>query len=65
MYLIWTQRRINLNYDDSDGSDKSTLGKRTVKSFKCAMAKGLLFSVVLTFTVPSEITKTIDDTHTM
>ena len=53
--MIWTQRIINPNYDDSDGGDKSTLGKWTVKSFKCVMAKGLLFSAILTFTVPPEM----------
>ena len=55
--MIWTQRIINPNYDDSDGGDKSTLGKWTVKSFKCVTAKGLLFSAVLTLTVPPEIKK--------
>ena len=65
IYLIWTQGVINLNYDDCDGDGKSALGKWTVKSLKCVMAKGLLFSVILTFTVPPEIKKTIDDTHNM
>ena len=45
----WTQRIMNPNYDDSDGGDKSTLGKWTVKSFKCVMGKGLLFSAILTY----------------
>ena len=64
IYLICTQPIINPNYDDSDGGDKSTLRKWTVKSYKCVVAKDLLFSVSLTFTVPPEIKKTIDHTHT-
>ena len=44
---------------------KSTFGKSTVKSLKCVMAKGLLFSVILTLTIPPEIKKTINYTHTM
>ena len=35
-----------LNYDDSVGCNKSTLGEQTVKSFKCVIAKGLLFSAI-------------------
>ena len=46
-----------LHYDAFGDGDKSTPGKLIAKSSRCVIAKGLLFSSILTFTVPPDMKK--------
>ena len=48
---------ISPHYNVFGDSDKSTPGKLTAKSSRCVIAKGLLFSSILTFTVPPDMKK--------
>ena len=51
------QNPLVLHYDAFGDGNKSTPGKLIAKSSRCMVAKGLLFSSNLIFTVPPEIKK--------
>ena len=56
-YSSWTQHPLVLHYDTFGGGEKSTPTKLIAKSSRCMIAKGLLFSSILIFTVPPDIKK--------
>ena len=65
IHFIWTQHITNPKLWWFWWCQQISIGEWTVKSLKCVIAKGLPFSVILTFTVTPETKKTINDTHTM